>query len=151
MAGNDVFLWSVPGDANPNDVRLRDPTTGSGNSIQFNGIPSSESFGSFAASWQVVAGAIQFNGVPSSESFGSFTVVWQNTAPITFSVPGKKKKYEEKPPVVISSTQLDIRKIFPAIAKHKVDIVVPIKKKSRAADIEATDMVFILAVLDESI
>lgn len=30
MAGNDVFLYSVPSDANPNDVRLRDPTTSGG-------------------------------------------------------------------------------------------------------------------------
>ena len=30
MAGNDVFLRSVPSDANPNDVRLYDPTTISG-------------------------------------------------------------------------------------------------------------------------
>jgi hypothetical protein len=30
MAGNDVFLYSVPAGANPNDVRLRDPTAVSG-------------------------------------------------------------------------------------------------------------------------
>jgi len=30
MAGNDVFLYSVPAGASPTDVRLRDPTTTSG-------------------------------------------------------------------------------------------------------------------------
>lgn len=32
MAGNDVFLYSVPSDVNSNDVRLRDPTKVAGNS-----------------------------------------------------------------------------------------------------------------------
>lgn len=33
MAGNDVYLYSVPSDADPDDVRLRDPTTAAASAI----------------------------------------------------------------------------------------------------------------------
>lgn len=33
MAGNDVFLWPVPSDADTDDVRLRDPTASDGASV----------------------------------------------------------------------------------------------------------------------
>lgn len=57
MAGNDVFLYSVPSDANPNDVRLTDPTQLSSSSIIGSGI--------------LVAGAAIVLGIALSISTGT--------------------------------------------------------------------------------
>jgi hypothetical protein len=54
VAGNDVFLWSVPSDANSADVRLRDPTAGS------SGTPTAYTLAGDAGSYTVAGNAATF-------------------------------------------------------------------------------------------
>lgn len=55
MAGNDGFLYSVPSDANPNDGRLRDPTT----------------ISAITGTGALVAGVVTLSGVGLSISTGT--------------------------------------------------------------------------------
>ena len=75
MAGNDVYLYSVPSDANSNDVRLRDPTVVVGR-IDYSAV--------------LTAGAFTFTGVsitPKVARFaaltaGAFTYTGQSIGPV---------------------------------------------------------------------
>lgn len=56
MAGNDVFLYSVPSDADNDDVRLRDPTTSAGAGVITVSLSATEAQDTFAGTADLVVG-----------------------------------------------------------------------------------------------